>query len=141
VSFVEMLVAIVLLGTAVVGTLAAVRATIIGSSLEQEHARAHQWLQSASEVLVNDVPWQDCETNTGAVLQGNYQSALRATPDIIPAAWINTQLSVPTVVTFGQPDGTYGAACHPEIDRQLVRIQVVDSDNVIIETVDVVKVP
>ncbi len=48
---------------------------------------------------------------------------------------------MPAVVTFGQPDGTYGATCHPEIDRQLVQIQVVDADDKIIETVDVVKVP
>ncbi len=113
----------------------------MGSALEQEHARAHQWLQSSSEILVNDVPWQGCETNTGAALQSAYQSALRSTPDIIPAAWISTQLSVPIAVTFGQPNGTYDTACHPEIDRQLVRIQVVDTDNQIIESVDVVKVP
>lgn len=140
-SYVEILVAIVLIGTAVVGSLAAIRATIIGSQVERDHARAHQWLQSASEVLTNDIAWQDCETTTAAALQASYQAQLRGTTDIIPPHWTNSQVSVPIPVSFGQPDGTYGATCNPEIDRQMVQIRVVDPNNRIIESVDVVKVP
>jgi hypothetical protein len=141
VSYIEVLVAIVLIGMTVLGTLTALRATILGSAVERDHARAHQWLQSASEVLTNDITWQDCETTTAAALQASYQSQLRGATDIVPPPWANSQVSVPIPVTFGQPDGTYGATCHPEIDRQMVRVQVVDTNHRIIETVDVVKVP
>ncbi len=140
-SYVELLVAIVLIGMTVVGTLTALRATILGSTVERDHARAHQWLQSASEALTNDIVWKDCDTTTAAALQAFYQGQLRGTTDIVPPPWAMTQVSVPTLVTFGQPDGTYGATCHAEIDRQLVRIRVVDTNNRIIETVDVVKAP
>lgn len=141
-SFVELLVAIVLLGTAVVGILAAVRATIIGSALERDHARAQQWLQAAGEVLVGDIAWKDCNsTNTGAVLKGLYQTALQGEVDIVPSSWLSSQVSIPVNVTFAQPDGSFSGTCHSQIDRQLIRIQVVGPDNKIIETVDVVKVP
>src|SRR5690606_9875309 len=50
-TFVEVLVAIVLLGTVVVGTLAGVRATLLSSAVDRDHANAHAWLQSASDLL------------------------------------------------------------------------------------------
>ncbi len=59
VTFVEILVAIVLLGTAVIGTLTAVRATIISAEIERDHARAQQWLQSAAAVVEAD-DYIDC---------------------------------------------------------------------------------
>jgi hypothetical protein len=141
-SFIELLIAIVLLGTAVVATLAAVRATLIGSEIERDHARAHEWLQSASEVLANDVAWTDCSAiNTGTVLQATYEAAVRAQPDIVPQPWQVGQISVPLPVKFGQPNGTYDSTCHSAINRELITIQVVGPDNKIIESVDVVKVP
>ena len=50
-SYIELLVAIVLLGTVVVGVLAAVRATVIGTRVERDHSKAQQWLQSAVGVI------------------------------------------------------------------------------------------
>jgi hypothetical protein len=141
-TFIELLVAIVLIGTAVLGILAALRATLIGSKIERDHSRAHEWLQSASEVLANDVPWTDCSTiNTGDVLRDLYEDALRAEGSIVPEPWQVGQISVPSPVTFGQPNGTYNSTCHSAINRELITIRVVGPDNKIIETVDVVKVP
>ncbi len=140
-SFIEVLVAIVLLGTAVVGTLTALRATVIGTTIERDHARAHAWLQSASELLTNDVVWTDCNPATGASLQATYQVALRASTSP-PANWsANPQLTVSQVVSFAGPSGAYGSTCVDSIDRQLVTIQVTNTAGQLIETVEVVKAP
>ena len=51
ISFVEILVCVVLIGTTVVATLTALRVSIIGGTVHRDHANAHAWLQSASDVL------------------------------------------------------------------------------------------
>lgn len=141
-TFVEILVSIVLLGTAVVGLLAAARVTIIGTTLERDHARAHQWLQGAEGYVVNGVGWSDCSsTNTGAHFQSLYRSSLASQSQLVPPDWQATQLEIPVSVLFAQPDGSFAATCYPQLDRQLIRIQVRGADSRIIESVDVVKAP
>src|SRR5262245_58399225 len=78
-TFVEVLVAIVLLGTVIVGTLAALRASVIGTRLERDHAKAHQWLQSAVGV-VEDEPFGDCNTvsTDKVIIVDKYQDAIDA---------------------------------------------------------------
>lgn len=76
-TFVEILVAIVLLGTAVVGTLTAVRATIISANIERDHSKAEQWLQSAAGVIDN-AEFSECDnpgTDESTIL-GDYQNAI-----------------------------------------------------------------
>lgn len=141
VTFIELLVSIVLLGTAVVATLAAAQAAIIGSTTERDHARAHEWLQSASEILVNDVAFIECESSSPAAIQTAYQAALRSNGSIVPADWGSGQLTISAPVRFAQANGTYDSTCVADIDRQLVTIQVVDTDGKIVEIVEVVVVP
>lgn len=144
-SFIEVLVSVVLLGTAIVAVLAGMRATIMGSAIERDHARAQQWLQSSSEYL-NDVVYDGCTTtNTAALITANYQNLLRTNPTAtatVPQGWSPSQISIPSAVQFGGPGGVYGSTCfRPDINRQLIRIRVRDLNGDIVETVDVVKVP
>jgi hypothetical protein len=77
VSFIEVLVSIVLLGTAVVFILVAVRVSVIGTRLERDHSKAHQWLQSAVGVI-EDEPFGDCVTvsTDKAVIILQYQTSI-----------------------------------------------------------------
>ncbi len=146
VSFIEILVAVVLLGTAVVATLTALRTTIIGSAIERDHARAHEWLQSASEILINDIDYLDCDdgasTLTALQIQTGYETALRSRADIIPSSWGANQIEIARPAEFAQPDATYSSAvCIEPIDRQLIEVQVEDTEGKIVESVEVVVVP
>lgn len=63
ITFVEILVAIVLLGTVVIGVLTAARATIISSDIERDRSSAQQWLLSGAAALA-DAPYADCTDPT-----------------------------------------------------------------------------
>lgn len=140
-SFIEVLIAVVLLGLMVVTTLAALRTTIIATAIERDHSKAHEWLQSASEILASeDIAWADCDTPlTGAQIATTYQGALQAATGVVPEDWFPSQISVVGDVRFAQPSGDYGAGCVAPIDRQLVTIRVTDTEGKIVEQVDVVK--
>jgi len=135
----------VLLGTVGVAVLTGLRTTILGSATERDHARAHQWLQSATEVLVNDVPWEDCNpadsAGSASSLQTSYQTQLQANSVIVPAQWQEFQIVIPKVVEFASESGAYGSTCLETEDRQRVTIEVRAPDYRIIETVEVVKIP
>jgi prepilin-type N-terminal cleavage/methylation domain-containing protein len=145
VSLIEILIAIVILGVVGSAVLTGLRTTIIGTSVARDHGRAHQWLQSATEVLVNDVPWEDCDpadsAGSAATLQASYQTQLQAHTAIVPAQWQDFQIVVPELVEFAGESGAYGAACLDTEDRQRVTIQVRAPNYKIIETVEVVKIP
>jgi prepilin-type N-terminal cleavage/methylation domain-containing protein len=141
VSLIEILVAITLMGTLGVSVLAALQVTIIGSRLERDHARAHQWLQSSTEVLVNDIDWRSCDTNSAASLQSFYQTELRSSSALVPEGFVTTALEIPVLVEFAGPDNIYGSVCAAVEDRQRVTIQVRNDDGDVVESVQVVKVP
>jgi type II secretory pathway pseudopilin PulG len=76
-TYVELLVAIVLLGTVVVGVLTAVRATVIGTRVERDHSKAQQWLQSAVGVIeAQDFASCDPLVINGANVETAYQAAI-----------------------------------------------------------------
>ena len=145
ISLIEILVSIVLLGTVGVALLASLQATIFGSRLGRDHAQAHEWLQSATEVLVNDVDWADCDdadsAGSATSLQNFYETELRAKSTIIPPTWDPARLVIPIGVEFAGASGAYGSTCLPAEDRQRITIQVQNPDGDIIERVEVVKVP
>lgn len=138
---------IAILGGLGVAVMNGLLASVVGSRVERDHARAHEWLQSATEVLVNDVPWQDCNpgtTDTVTGLRADYELALRSNTDIVPPTWdANYSLDIPNPVQFPNQAGAYSAAqlCDANEHRQKILIQVKSPDNRIIETVEVVKVP
>src|SRR5690349_10942005 len=52
-TFIELLVAIVLLGTVVVATLAGLRAAIVAGTVDDNHSKTYAWLQAASDQIAN----------------------------------------------------------------------------------------
>jgi hypothetical protein len=141
VSFIEVLVAIVLLGTAMIGTLAAVRASIIGSRVERDHAMAHQWLQSASEV-VRDTPRLGCDAMTEPAIRSSYQTTIRAEAPA-PAGWNDATLIeiIPPIRFWDGEQYLAPPACYETQERylQLIKLKVSSPAGEIIETVEVVK--
>lgn len=144
-TFVEVLVSIVLMGTVVIALLAAVRATVIGTSVERDHSKAQQWLQSAVGVI-EAFDFANCNTVlTGTDIETAYQNAINdpvngakrpfgfpnATIDVgVPQIWDGTQY-----VDFSSQ-----AVCYDQflLRQQLVTVTVADPDG-IIESVEMVK--
>lgn len=139
-TFVELLVSIVLLGTVVVGVLTAVRASVIGSKLERDHAKAHQWLQSASENVRATQRW-GCDTYTEAQIRSHYQDILRAAADN-PSGWPDDRIEIVGPIKFWDGEDYYPPPeCFDNAGTylQLIQVQVVSADGDIIESVQVVK--
>lgn len=137
-SLVELLVAITLVGTVGLAVLASLQTSIVASRKARDTAQAQEWLQSATEVLVNDIDWYDCDTT--ADIQSVYENDLRSKSTIIPATWSSDRLEAASV-EFAGPDGAYGPTCYATEHRQKITIQVRNNIGDIIETVQVVKVP
>ena len=154
-TFVELLVAIVLIGTVIVATLAGLRATIIGTTLDRDHANAHAWLQSATDLLYGE-PRRDCGAAAGdidqngtdeadnieraavrAVILGAYQAVVAGVSN--PEGWPASNITVYDVLYW---DGdSYQPTCYDDfgINLQLIKLRVRDLDNKIVEEVEVVK--
>lgn len=146
VSFIEILVTIVLLGTTAIATLAAVRATVISTTVERDHSKAQQWLQSATGVIIDyDFLLPDCVNPTldGPAVQAAYQTEIDnettqpygfagGTIDVlIPEVWDGT-----SYVPFASQ-----TLCYDDdlLRQQLVTIEVTSPNGRILESVEVVK--
>lgn len=148
-SLIEILVTVVLLGTVVLATLAAMQASIVGTAVERDHARAHQWLQSATGVL-QAAPRISCHT-TGEVpaeelIREGYEEVLH-TDVANPAGWSDWQITIVEPIEVWDGSRYWNPYALPEdancfeplYQLQLVTIQVVSPDQRIIETRQVVK--
>ena len=144
-TFIELLVAIVLLGTVVVAVLAGLRATIIGGELDRDHANAHAWLQSATDLIYSSSRL-DCGTPTDTAAQktavrdsilAGYEAV--ATSVTNPEGWPPSNITVYDVQYW---DGdAYQDTCYDDfgISLQLVKIRVHNLDGKLVEDVEVVK--
>ena len=85
-SLIEVLVSIVLLGTAVVAVLAALGTSIHASGVDRDIATAYEYVQSASDEIysANRVP---CYQGVAAV-QAAYDAAVKLAP--VPPGWTKT---------------------------------------------------
>ena len=151
-SFVEVLVAVVLLGIAGVAILTTLRVTVIGSATERDHARAQQWLQSAVGAIreVDYVPCDNADTYPTAQdhMIAKYDAAVKSAT--APPGWDpSSQIRVvgPIEVWDGSRYWTPAETADPDdcfqadgFSLQLVTIEVADTDGEIVETVQVVKV-
>ena len=149
-TLVEILVSIVLIGTAVVSTLGALRISIIGGTIHRDHANAHAWLQSASDVLYA-AEKRDCDTSLGdggrADIIATYQPVVDAV--VNPEGWTNSQIKVVGLefwnATDTDGDGIveyrFGTVCQDSINLSLQRVtlEVRSPDGRIIEQVELVK--
>jgi prepilin-type N-terminal cleavage/methylation domain-containing protein len=155
VSLIEILIAIVLLGTAAVSVVGALQVSIIGTRLERDHAKAYQWLQSSDGVLqaaarvgcdfnpVLDAPYTSGEQKARI----EYQNLIRAGV-VNPSGWDDSQIIIipPIKVWDGnQYWDPYSAGAPKQcFDSdgyllQLITLQVESPDGDIIETIQVVK--
>ena len=156
-TFIELLIAIVLLGTVGLAVLVTFRVTIIGTRLERDHARALQWLQSAGAV-VQQMPRESCKLGPSDTAYATGEQKVReryqwAIQNLVenPPEWEPDQLTVvaPVQVWNGKifhdpatpPPPPDGADCYDGLGKtlQLVKIQVEDPAGDIIESIEVVK--
>jgi len=132
-TFVEILVAIVLLGTVVVAVLAGVRATIIASTVDRDQTTATAWLQSASDVLYG-VTRSECSSLPNVI--NTYESVVQGTPN--SEGWHPDRIQI-TDVKFWDGNA-FGANCDAQTKTlQLISLRVVDADGNELESIDVVK--
>jgi hypothetical protein len=150
-TFVELLVSIVLIGTAVVGSLAALRATIIATRLEQDHSKAQQWLQSAVGVIERE-NFADCNSVTldAATIRQAYQDAIDHDPVTNPDGAKTPFGFEGGTITVSEPlvwDGAgfvpFGtqSQCYDDVllRQQLITVTARNADGDIVESVDLVK--
>jgi prepilin-type N-terminal cleavage/methylation domain-containing protein len=148
-TIVECLIAIVLLGGVIAGTLAALRASTVGGSIQRDHARAHAWLQSASDILyaADKVNCNTADADAGeAKVRAAYDVIIRSVPN--PPEWAEWQLRFVRGVQFWNSANTdadpdieffFGANCDPSLGLQLIELEVRSPNGNIIETVELVK--
>lgn len=139
-TLVELLVAIVLLGTAAAAGLVTLRTSISASATNRDHANAHAWLQTASDVLYGSAR-EDCGTTSASresAVTAAYQTIVRQTSN--PRGWPATNISV-TQVRFWDGRSTYQSVCYDDygINLQLITLQVTNPDGRIVESVQIVK--
>lgn len=149
VTLIEILIAVVLMGTVVAGTLATMRATILAGTLHRDHSNAHAWLQSASDVLYAS-PKVYCDPSATdkdeAAVRAAYETVIDSVPN--PQDWKDWQIRVIGPVQFwnaanidSDPDVEYffGNNCDPSLTLQLIKIEVRSTNGNIIEEVEIVK--
>jgi prepilin-type N-terminal cleavage/methylation domain-containing protein len=149
-TLIEVLIAVVLLGGVIAGTMAALRATTLSGTLHRDHSRAHQWLQSASDILYAE-PKEACDASEADKGEQRVQDAY---DDVIddqvqnPTGWADWQIEVVDPVKFWNaanldsdpdPEFFFGADCDPSLQLQLITLEVRAQSGRIIETVEIVK--
>lgn len=162
VTFIELLVAVVLLGTAVVSVLVALQASTVASTTDAEHARAFVYLQEASDAVFLS-PRMSCLDGTDADLIDHYDDAFvgltrpegwgSVTPVITKIEFLNaSDVTGATVYTWGplcfegQVDANGNGAIDADEDfsdtplkSQKITISVTSPDGDFTKTLETVK--
>jgi Tfp pilus assembly protein PilX len=124
-TFVEILVSIVLLGTAVGGTLTALRTTIVSSKVDGDVTKASVWLREAEEAL-HRTAYKQCSVNTELQIANAYRAAIQAVPP--PAGWAGATINLASVQFWGRNATTHVEGwmpfCTGDFVAQLVDIYV-----------------
>jgi hypothetical protein len=151
-TFVEILVSIVLLGTAVGGTLTALRTTIVSSQHDDEKTKANVWLLAVEDALYRE-PYHSCfdpgpgfdtlvGMDEGDILH-EYETAINAAPP--PAGWATATVRIRELEFWQKSDGTpvWVSNCptDPLAGRsaQLVTVDLLRSPGDVVNTIQVVK--
>ena len=142
VSLIEILISIVLLGLTISAMLSTLQITIRASATERDHANAHAWLQTASDVLYR-LERMDCGTPDTPALEEQvrtfYDTQIKAEATN-PEGWPAEKIEVLEPVLFWDGE-IYQDVCYDDenINLQLVTIRVRNMNDQIVETVQVVK--
>ena len=140
-SLVEVVIAILLISLTATAGLVTLRTAVSASATNRDHANAHAWLQTATDVLYG-VERQDCGTTTASLestVRSYYQSIVRGTSN--PAGWPAANIEVVSPVKFWDGQSTYQSTCYDDlgINLQLITLRVRNKDGKIVETVEIVK--
>jgi len=149
VTLIEILIAITLLAGVIAGSMAALRATTISGEIHRDHSRAHAWLQTASDILYAypKVACDGTQADAGELnVRTKYDLVVKGVPN--PPEWKDWQIRIVPTVKFwnasnidSDPDVEYyfGNTCDPNLQLQLISLEVKSPSGRIIETVDIVK--
>jgi hypothetical protein len=156
VSLIEVIIAVVLMGTVVVGTMSLLTTTIGATSTNRDHSNAHAWLQTASDMLYAREP-ENCEAEddlgnafTPAQIDAQragiialYQATVESTEN--PEDWPDGNIEVIDLLfwhygrdasTNGVDEGWYADRCTTRL--QLIKLRVRNPSGNIIEEVEVI---
>ena len=145
VTLVELLIAIVLLGTVVGSVLVALRTTVIASRVQRDQANAYAWLQTAADVLYA-APRESCNLNPNPdiaedIVRERYNDVIQGTSN--PEGWPVEEISIKDPVLFW--DGVnFQTSCFESVGTvsprlQLIEIEVREPGGRIVESIQVVK--
>jgi Tfp pilus assembly protein PilV len=140
-GLIEIVISITLLGISVTAMLAALTTTIKASAVERDHANAHAWLQTASDVLYG-LDRVDCGTQGSpqeVAVRTSYETDIKAIATN-PEGWPADRIAIVPPVLFW--DGNiYQNDCYDDenLALQLITIEVRNPADEIVETVEVVK--
>ena len=98
-TFVELLVSIVLMGTVVVATLVTLRTSSHATSIDQNLAKAYEWVQSVSDQIY-DTPRVPCYSGGSNAAMAAYQNA--AIGAAKPPGWSAGSVTVTNVEFLGR---------------------------------------
>ena len=102
-TFVELLVSIVLLGTAVVAILVTLRTSTRATAIDLSQAKAYEWVQSVSDQIY-DAPRIPCYSGGSAAAISAYQSAANGAAK--PPGWSSGTVTVTNVEFLGRAQTT-----------------------------------
>ena len=137
-SLIEVILSITLLGLVMASMLTTLAVTVSASATERDHANAHAWLQSATDVLYG-AQRIDCDDPT---LEDGYRAVIAATQD--PEGWWEAanpgSIELVSPVLFWDGD-IYQGTCYDDqnVNLQLLKLRVVNPAGDVVETVEVVK--
>lgn len=148
VSLIEVVIAVVLLGTVVTATLTALTSTISASALDRDHANAHAWLQTAADMLYATDVW-DCDSanppateitdaiayyQTLASNTDNPEGWAASNIEVIDLDWWSYEVDPNTGITTEQ----WSTLCDEDTTLQRVGLRVRGEDGRIVEEVEVI---
>lgn len=154
VSLIEVLIAVVLIGSVVTATLTTLVTTINASSLDRDHANAHAWLQTAADMLYARDVW-DCRTVDDfgnpippsveiAAAIADYQTTVANTDN--PEGWPASNIEVTGIDWWsydidqatGITSEAWSSTCDEKTTLQRVGLRVRATDGRIVEEVEVI---
>lgn len=156
VTLIEIIIAIVLMGTVVVGTMTLLTTTIGATTTNRDHSNAHAWLQTASDMLYAREPMYCVgvdASNTAltpaqisaqrASMIASYQATVQSTEN--PEDWPDGNIQVTDLLFwhYGRDSATNGAAEGWYPDRcttrlELIKLRVNNPQGDIVEEVEVI---
>jgi type II secretory pathway pseudopilin PulG len=151
VTLVEIIVAVVLMGLVLVGTMSLLTTTVGASRIDRDHSNAHAWLQTASDMLYAREPEHCDETlTTPSAIENRRQEIMAEYRDTVqetenPEHWPEANIEIVDLrfwhyarndSTNGVEEGWVADRCTTKL--QLVELRVRDVSGDIIEEVEVI---